>query len=343
LPNSSVPERAEALQASPWWPPLVTAVDQGLQRGWRLQDLFCSTNGRLAGAGVDPCQALVWRISMALDPRDDEAYEPHASSTAPDPSHPNAPTGDETAPATTFKKAVALSTEVDVAQGQIDQRWLEPDLAVAAMLRDVAGPPEQSDADITRMFTRAIAWRECPVSRERMLQINQLTLAYFRQCLPSSWGQHYLADRLGEDITDDPRFQLGQAPAGWTNLIDHLRLHGVTDDEMITTGVATIASTGRLIDRFRDRVIFPITHSGEVLGFIGRRHPDLSDINRAGPKYLNTGETPLFHKGAQLFGVLGDQLSVGAIPVLVEGPMDAIAVTWPAAGPTSGSLHLAPP
>jgi DNA primase catalytic core len=200
------------------------------------------------------------------------------------------------------------------------------------MLRNIAGPPEQTDADVTRMFTRAIAWRECPVSRERMIEINELSLAYFRRHFPSSWGQHYLADRLGEDITNDPRFQPGQAPAGWTNLINHLRQHGVTDDEMIITGVATMASTGRLIDRFRDRVVFPIIHDGEVLGFIGRRHPDLSDIDRAGPKYLNTGDTPLFHKGAQLYGVLQDQLSVGAIPVLVEGPMDAIAVTLASRG-----------
>ena len=111
---------------------------------------------------------------------------------------------------------------------------------------------------------------------------------------------------------------------------------------MIITGVATMASTGRLIDRFRNRVVFPIIHDGEVLGFIGRRHPDLSDIDRAGPKYLNTGETPLFHKGAQLYGVLQDQLSTGAIPVIVEGPMDAIAVTLASRGATSGSRSSAP-
>jgi hypothetical protein len=192
----------------------------------------------------------------------------------------------------------------------VDGGWLEPDLAAAAMLRHVAGPPEQSDADVTRMFTRAIAWRESPVSRERMLQLNQLTLAYFRQCLPSSWGQQYLADRFGEDITNNPRFRPGQAPAGWTNLIDHLRQHRATDDEMIITGVATMASTGQLIDRFRDRVIFPIIHDSEVLGFIGRRHPNL-DLDRAGPKYLNTGETPLFHKGAQLFGLSRTSSPVG--------------------------------
>jgi DNA primase catalytic core len=208
------------------------------------------------------------------------------------------------------------------------------------MLRDVAGPPEQTDADSTRMFTRAIAWRECPLSRERMLQINQLSLTYFLSHFPSSWGQKHLADRSGEDITNDPRFQPGQAPVGWTNLVDHLRRRGVTDDEMIITGVATMASSGRLIDRFRDRVVFPIIHDGDVLGFVGRRHPDLSDIDRAAPKYLDTGETPLFHKGAQLYGVLQDQLSVGAIPVIVEGPMDAIAVTLASRGRYLGVAPL---
>ena len=100
----------------------------------------------------------------------------------------------------------------------MDQRWIEPDLAVAAMLRDVAGPPEQTDADVSRMFTRAIAWRECPVSRERMIEINQLSLAYFRRHLPSSWGQHYLADRFGEDITNDPDSSpVKHPPAGPTS------------------------------------------------------------------------------------------------------------------------------
>jgi DNA primase len=172
-----------------------------------------------------------------------------------------------------------------------------------------------------------MTWRECPVSEDRMVEVNQLSLAYFRRHFPSSWGQQYLASRFGADITDDPCFQHGQAPAGWTNLVDHLRRHGVTDEEMLITGVATIASTGRLIDRFRDRVIFPIIHNGEVLGFVGRRRPDLADADRPGPKYLNTGDTPLFHKGAQLYGAIENRLSGGAVPVVVEGPMDAIAVT----------------
>ena len=112
----------------------------------------------------------------------------------------------------------------------------------------------------------------------------------------------YLADRFGQDLTDDPRFRPGQASAGWTGLVSHLRSRGVTGAEMTAAGVATVASTGRLIDRFRDRVMFPIIHNEEVLGFVGRQHPDLTDTDRGAPKYLNAADTPLFHKGAQLFG-----------------------------------------
>jgi DNA primase catalytic core len=232
------------------------------------------------------------------------------------------------------------ATDSSVADPADGDYYLEPDLAVAAMLRDVAGPAEQTDADVNRMFSRAMAWRECPVSEERMVKINQLSLAYFRRHLPSSWAQHYLADRFGGDISNDIRFQPGHAPAGWTNLVDHLRRHGVTDQEMTITGVAVTASTGRLIDRFRDRVVFPIIHNGQILGFVGRRHSDLSDADRIGPKYLNTGHTPLFHKGTQLFGALENQLSNGAIPLIVEGPMDAIAVTLASQGRYIGVAPL---
>jgi hypothetical protein len=290
-------ERAEALQVSPWWPALITAVDQGLQRGWRIEDLLCATSSGPHTAAVDQCQTVVWRISVALDPLpDDERYE-HTSWASDDLFHANTPAVDERVTAAGFEEepAVASSTEVTVASGEVDEGWLEPDLAVAARLRDVAGPSEQTDADVARMFTRAMAWRECPVSRERMIEINELTLAYFRRHLPSSWGQHYLADRFGEDITNDPRFQPGQAPAGWTNLVNHLRQHSVTDDEMIITGVATMASTGRLIDRFRNRVVFPIINNGEVLGFIGRR-PSRHQRSRPGrteiPQYRRNTAIP---------------------------------------------------
>ena len=208
------------------------------------------------------------------------------------------------------------------------------------MLRDVLGAPEQTDADVDRMLARAMEWDYCPVSRERMLQINDLSLRFFQDQFPDSWGRPYLAERFGTDLIEHPHFRPGQAPAGWTGLVNHLRRHGVTDEEMLATGVATTASTGRLIDRFRDRVVFPIVHDGEVLGFVGRRHPDLTDADKGGPKYLNTADTPLFHKGAQLFGAVEQHLAAGAVPVIVEGPMDAIAVTIATAGSHVGVAPL---
>ena len=106
---------------------------------------------------------------------------------------------------------------------------------------------------------------------------------------------------------------------------------------MTHAGVATHAHrTGGLIDLFRDRVTFPITDTdGVILGFVARRHPDADD-DTGGPKYLNTRETPMFHKGDQFYGTLQPD----TIPVLVEGPMDAIAVTLASHGHYTGLAPL---
>ena len=109
---------------------------------------------------------------------------------------------------------------------------------------------------------------------------------------------------------------------------------------MLAAGVATRARTGRLIDRFRDRVVFPIEHQGDVLGFVGRRRPELGEDDKGGPKYLNTGATALFHKGDQLFVADPRLLTGGATPVLVEGPMDAYAVTLAGEGRYVGVAPL---
>ncbi|TDC81939.1 toprim domain-containing protein, partial [Actinomadura sp. 7K507] len=84
-----------------------------------------------------------------------------------------------------------------------------------------------------------------------------------------------------------------------------------------------------LLDTFRGRAMFAIrTADGAVAGFIGRRRD-----GAPGPKYLNGPDTSLFHKGELLYGLheARDRLAVGARPVIVEGPLDAIAVT--VAGP----------
>ena len=156
-------------------------------------------------------------------------------------------------------------------------------------------------------------------------------------CDPGSWAQPYLTDRLRQDITGRPGIRPGYAPDGWTTLVDHLHRQGVTDHELLTAGVATTASTGQLIDRFRDRVVFPITHDGQILGFVGRRNPAYTDNDQHGPRYLNTPDTPLFHKGDQLY-IAGDTEQAKA--VLVEGPMDAIAVALARGGTHCGAAPL---
>ncbi len=195
--------------------------------------------------------------------------------------------------------------------------------------------PEPTGHDLEKLLARADAWRDSPHTPERLAQVNRLTADFYQACYPDSWAQPYLAERFGVDLTGHPDLQPGYAPAGWTTLVTHLRRQGISDAEMLAAGVATTASTGRLIDRFRDRAVFPIRHDGVVLGFVGRRHPDRTDDDKAGPKYLNTGETLLFHKGDQLFTT--GPLDADVTPVIVEGPMDAIAVTLAGTAATSAS------
>ena len=235
-------DRADDIQSSRWWPPLVAAAEQVLERGWRLDDLIRPAGSQQDGFD-DLCQALLWRISVLTDPvPTDELYEPFLGSAPSDmwlETEPSARSGSTARD----ELAIGQSSEAEMVVGEAASLdWLEPDLAVAALVRRVAGPPEQTDADVDRMFTRAMAWRDCPIRRDRMLEINQMTLAYFRSHFPSSWGQTYLTHRFGHDLTEDPRFRPGQALAGWTALIHHLRSRGVPDQEMIVAGVATVAA-----------------------------------------------------------------------------------------------------
>jgi DNA primase catalytic core len=349
------PERAASIQASTWWPALVSNVDHGLQRGWQVEALLGAGRALPSDGweGVDECQALVWRTSIALETAPDEhAHEYHFEEPPADlwegielgqamfvDQSDDIPWPLAEAPGTDLEPPVDLVDEhqVDALEEELvdvdEDQYIESDLTLAAYIRDLGGTRlEPTDADIRLMYQRADEWHSSPVTRERMVEVNELTQTFFESRFTDSWGRDYLTGRFGVDLAGDERFRPGQAPAGWTNLVDHLRDRGVSDAEMLATGVATEARTGRLIDRFRDRVMFPVIHQGAVLGFVGRRRPDLTDDDKAGPKYLNTADTPLFHKGAQLFGVVDELLAEGAVPVIVEGPMDAVAVTIASAG-----------
>jgi conjugative relaxase-like TrwC/TraI family protein len=349
---------ADALQASPWWPALVTTVDHAIARGTTVEDLLA---GPITDHDVDPCQALVWRISVLTDPvlDDPDPYTPAPALAGDDvdpfgqeePQHALvSPTDDEwqhLLPAVdqTYDDPFAPEPdEPDSTDPFDDPAYVEAFLTLAAAVRAHATtlPPTDRmiDAQAAREFDAAMA----PVSPARILELNRLATVYYVCQFPGSWAQPYLAERLRTDLTGDPYVLPGYAPAGWTRLVDHLRRHGVTDLELTESGLASVARTGRLIDRFRDRLVFPITRLAadgqlEPLGFVGRRHPDTTD-QTGGPKYLNTPDTPLFHKGAQLFTVRADLLGAGATPVLVEGPLDALAVSLAGRGRYVGVAPL---
>jgi DNA primase len=132
----------------------------------------------------------------------------------------------------------------------------------------------------------------------------------------------------------DKPWQVGYAPPGWRQLTDHLTRLGYTLDELVAAGLARRSAGGRVYDTFRDRIMFPIRSAGGgPVAFTGRT---LQTDERI-PKYLNTSNTPLFHKGQTLYGLAEqvDRLAAGAAPVLVEGPLDVVA-TWLAHPPEAG-------
>lgn len=132
-------------------------------------------------------------------------------------------------------------------------------------------------------------------------------------------------------------FGLGYAPPGWDNLLVKLGLNEEDRQLLAESGMAiTNEESGRLYDRFRHRVMFPILDlRGRVIGFGGRilnsdKEPQSSGGKQrgAGPKYLNSPETPIFHKGRELYG-LYQALQQERRPenlVVVEGYMDVIAL-----------------
>lgn len=146
----------------------------------------------------------------------------------------------------------------------------------------------------------------------------------------------YLVRRGLGSLLTSPTWVIGYAPPGWTRLTDHLRGRGLTPPEILQSGLAVMTHQKTIVDRFRDRIMIGMRNeAGDLVGYIGRAAPQPSGE----PKYLNTPRTEIYDKGSILFGLgdAGGLLTVGAIPVLVEGPFDALAVI---ATESSGSTPL---
>ncbi|MET9568096.1 DNA primase [Streptomyces virginiae] len=136
-------------------------------------------------------------------------------------------------------------------------------------------------------------------------------------------GRKFLAER-GFDQAAAAHFGVGYSPAGWDHLTRFLRGKGFTDKELITSGLAQDSRSGKPIDRFRGRLMWPIRDiSGEVVGFGARKLRD--DDN--GPKYLNTPETAIYKKSQVLYGIdlAKKEIAKTSRAVVVEGYTDVMA------------------
>lgn len=132
----------------------------------------------------------------------------------------------------------------------------------------------------------------------------------------------YAREKRG--FTDETllKFMIGYAPPGWSHLLEHLREVGYDEADVIETGMAIRNETGRVYDRFRERLLIPIRDErGRVIGF-GARALNPED----NPKYLNSPQTVLFDKSKTLFGLDTAKRAIteSETVVIVEGYMDAI-------------------
>ena len=163
--------------------------------------------------------------------------------------------------------------------------------------------------------------------RKTLHDVVELAAKFFESTLAARAGakaRGYLADR-GIDSATQLKFRLGYAPNERFALKEHLGAQGVSTEDMIEAGLLIAGDDIPVpYDRFRDRVMFPITDwRGRVIAFGGRA------LEKDVPaKYLNSPETPLFHKGATLYnGARARQAAhEGAQIVAVEGYVDVIAM-----------------
>jgi DNA primase len=175
-----------------------------------------------------------------------------------------------------------------------------------------------------------VVTREAEAREERrkgLHEVMELAARFFEAQLAARVGAHargYLSDR-GLDPATQLQFRLGYASAERFALKEHLGAKGVPVEDMIETGLLVAGDDIPVpYDRFRDRVMFPITDlRGRVIAFGGRA------LQKDVPaKYLNSPETPLFHKGATLYNIFAARQAAhqGAPVVVVEGYIDVIAM-----------------
>ena len=179
-------------------------------------------------------------------------------------------------------------------------------------------------------------WQRKRNLKDRLLAANKEAAKYYHELLFTEEGADVLAYFRKRGLNDAVirRFGLGASPRGWDKLTRHLLLQGYTQEELVQCGLtlsykaepATADSPGRpatVRDMFRGRAMFPIIDQyGNVIAFGGR------SLDGAPPKYMNTGDTPVFNKRLNIYAanLLRKERHLERV-ILVEGYMDVVALS----------------
>lgn len=161
-------------------------------------------------------------------------------------------------------------------------------------------------------------------TREKLENINRTAARfYFDQLRRNKEASAYFLKR-GISAQTMTRFGLGYAPDSWDSLYRHLQSKGYSEEDIKNSGLMSGIERGKCYDRFRNRIIFPVfDYRGRITGFGARVLDDTK------PKYLNSPETPLFHKGTNLYGLnfsVKNMNKEDDTLLIVEGYMDCIAL-----------------
>lgn len=167
---------------------------------------------------------------------------------------------------------------------------------------------------------------------EELYQANELAFKFYRHRLDQTDGEDvkyarkYLRDRgISEEI--ESRFEIGLSPGGWENFLKIAEKRDFRPDVLERAGLVIRNDRGGFYDRFRERLMFPIRNNGgRVVGFGGRILKE--EPGKESPKYLNSPETAIYHKGRMLYGIpqARDAMRSTGEAILVEGYTDLIAL-----------------
>jgi DNA primase len=175
------------------------------------------------------------------------------------------------------------------------------------------------------------------LERDRLFKINDIAATFFQRCLWGNAGEvarQYLDERgLSKEIAE--RFRVGFAPPGYEGLVRFLTMQKVPLDKAASLGLIGRRDQGSFFDKFRFRLMFPITEiTGRIVGFGGRLLPAAeqqmaaSGQARTLPKYLNSPESIIYKKSTLLYGLsqAKEAMKKNGRAVLVEGYIDLLAL-----------------